>query len=277
LELLGLIGDGIWHDPSSGDKKTMGMNDSSPLNDLEIILSRWWLITLLMIAGGLVGWFISFNKPPIYEARASMVILLEQGQQGDTSDNKTSMELSNVNALISARAMGADLIANFGEKCENITNLDMQIERRESNWDLVVRCSDPQSAAELANAWVDNAFTVLEDAYQHGLKVEALSVTFDLLKSCRNDPAQELCAGFQDMNALQERIRSLRDEIGVEKQASQGINSALTFRIESHATIPVKPAANAPGALLLAGAVIGLLLGILTTTVHRRNHAKKPS
>ena len=255
----------------------MGMNDSSPLDDIEMILSRWWLLTILTIMGGLVGWLISLARPPVYEARASMVVYVEYIQRGVITESESSWYLSTVSTLISPRALGPGLIQEFEQDCENILLEDLQIERRESNWDLVVRCSDPQAVAELANTWVDSAYALLADAYDHGLKVQSLSTTIDQLKFCKDDLSQEICAGISDVDTLIVRLKSLQEEIGKEQQASQGVIPNLVFRIESHATAPAKPSAQAPGVLILSGVIIGLLIGILAATTHPRNPFKKHS
>jgi hypothetical protein len=254
----------------------MAMEDSSALDTFERILSRWWLLALLTVLGGLSGWLINFIKPPVYEARASMVVNMVYTGRAASTD-QTSWLLSSVASMVSPRVLGPELIPEYAEVCKGITNADLQLERRESVWELVARCSNPQGAADLANAWLDLASTTLSDALVHSLNVEALTTSLELLKTCKNFSTQEVCKGFTNVEALQQQIKSLQNEITIEQQASQGIIPSISFRIESHADIPESPSARATGILILAGMVMGMMAGILVITLPSRPPSKKKS
>lgn len=251
------------------------MKDTSLLDDIQPVVSTWWLISILAIAGGLIGWLISLTKPPMYEARASMMILLDANKWNKVSGYQSDILPSNINALISPQVLGTGLIAEYGESCGDLAGVEMQIERRESQWSLVVRCPDAQGAADLVNGWAETALSVLAEAYDHSLNVEALAINLNILIACKDDPDAGICGEISDLDSLQGRILSLRDELEQERQASRGINPGLSFRIESYATIPAKPASNDPGALILAGMVAGLIIGILVATIRPRNRLAK--
>jgi hypothetical protein len=239
------------------------MNTSPPLDSVEKVLARWWLLVALFIAGGLAGWLASLAKPPVYEARGNLVILFGQEERDGYSDNQMTMELSNVNALISQRALAPELITEFGGACPGITTRDLQIERRSAQWDLVVRCSTAQGAADVANAWLDSAVAVLDEAYAHGLEVERLGAELGILKECKADRSQPLCASIPTYESLKEQIDSVLASLNREKHLSGGVTPDLVYRIESYASVPDEPAANNPGALILAGAFIGFLAALL--------------
>ena len=251
------------------------MNASPPLESLEKVLARWWLVAAFFIVGGLAGWLVSLVKPPVYEARANLVILLGQVEREGYGDNQSSMELSNLNALISQRALGPALIEAYAGSCPGITTADLQIERRETQWDLVVRCSTAQGAADLANAWIDEAYAILADAYAHGVEVQRLDSQLSVLKACKEDLSLPLCASIPDYPGLKEQIDALWEDISAEKQLSGGVTTDLTYRIEAYAATPDGPAANAPGALILAGAFIGFLTALLLTLALPGMHPAK--
>lgn len=251
------------------------MKNFIPLTDLKVILSRWRLLFLLVVAGGLAGWMYSLGNLPIYEARSSMVFYQESGKRRTLPDTQFSLSLNNISTLLSPRALGSILLPEFGKDCEGITNADLQVERRETNWDLVVRCTDAQAAADLANAWADNAFSILDEAYNHSLKVESLATTIDFLKNCNYDSSLNICSGISDLDIVKQKMQTLWDEVGVEKRASMGINPNLVFRIESYAYVPTKPVAKTEKGFIVSGGVIGFLLGTLMIIVNQQILSRK--
>jgi len=251
------------------------MNQFTPISDLEIILSRWRLLILIVLIGGLAGWLYSLGNPPIYEARSSMVFFLDEGQREKLPDTQFSLSFNNLNTILSPRAQGPILIQEFGKDCKDMTIYDLQIERRETNWDLVVRCPDAKAAADIANAWADNAFSVVSDAYGHSLKVESLATTIDFLKRCNYNSSLEVCSGITDTDIVKQKMQTLWDEVGVEKRASMGINPNLVFRIESYANIPIKPVAKTVKGFIVSGGVIGLLIGTLLIIFNHQIQVRK--
>ena len=249
----------------------MGMNDLIPRDDFELLLSRWWLLAILIITGGLIGWIVSRSHPPIYEARASLVVNPNYSQLKGMNGNNSSLDTSNIVALVSPKALGPTLIQGLDTHGVQIKIQNMQIEQRESVWDLVVRSTDAQVSADMANAWIDLAYTTVEQASEHYLNLMVYTDEFNLLTSCKVDSTSEICTGISTSNPLIQQLQSLQEKMSVEKKASQGINTDISIRIESHADVPTKPATFAPGLLILAGAFVGLLLGILMVMVYPRN------
>lgn len=249
-------------DPKLMFQKEYDMDDS-PLDKFERIVSLWWLVALLAILGGLIGWAINTIKPAVYEGRASLVVYFKVSGRESYGETQSSYLLSTVAAIVSPYALGPTLVSDFEGDCKNISVDDLYLERRESVWDLVVRCSSAQGAADLANAWIDAAMSKLNTAYEHSVNVEALTVSLTTLNSCGNFPTQDICLQYSTIEEQQLQIKALQQEIRKEEQGSQGMVSNVSFRIESLSKVPVKPIANAPGLLIIAGMAIGLLVGIL--------------
>ena len=55
----------------------MTSQEFSPRESLERILARWWVIVLITVLGGIVGWTFHFLQPPIYEASAVITINMD--------------------------------------------------------------------------------------------------------------------------------------------------------------------------------------------------------
>lgn len=237
--------------------------DISPLDKFEHLLSQWWLLAILGILGGIVGWSITFIKQPVYEARASLVVHLNYHGRNTYSESYSSYLLSTIAAIISPYSLGPSLISNDIVECTNLTINDLQLERRQSVWDLVVRCTSAQGAVNLANEWLDAAMISLTDAYEHSLTIDVLTANLDILKSCGYIPAPELCSDISTLEDQQSLIRSLQQEIRIEEQKSKGMESIVSFEIESYASASDKPIAYSSGIFPLAGTAIGLLVGIL--------------
>ena len=53
------------------------MKEFAPLEVIENALSRWWVLVILTILGGIVGLFFPISRPPIYEAEATIAVSID--------------------------------------------------------------------------------------------------------------------------------------------------------------------------------------------------------
>lgn len=241
----------------------MDMQGQSAADLFEKVLSRWWLLALLTVLGGLGGWVVSFGRTPIYEARTSIEVIITDARLGE---NRIERLMKNAISIVSPRSMSPALIQDIEEDCPGSSTADMQLEHRLLVLDLVVHCSNPQGAADLANAWAEAAGAALTEAYDHSLVLEELTLHLEALKDCLHNPSKAPCSDYTDLEALRQEIQSLEEDISIERAASQGMRPEFSFRIESRADVPSKPEADGRGVLILAGVVIGVSIGLLVVS-----------
>lgn len=259
------------------------MNDLSPGEMLERTIRFWWVIAAAMILGGIAAWGFTLSHPPVYEATAvynvSVDVEMLAGEQHLTP-TQVPTDFNSLNVYLAPAAdvfyqpevrnrLVADASAQgIPLKYSDINAADFYQDRRGIRWLLSVRYTDPVKAAKLANLWVAATDAALHQAQAHAARVPILQAQDQSIQKCftEMDFAQaNQCAGtsFATPSELNAYLSGLDREIGTEKQASLDIDAALQFVLVHPADPPAQPVLYNKGLVLLAGCLIGLLLGIL--------------
>jgi capsular polysaccharide biosynthesis protein len=245
----------------------MGLTkDINIQENYETIMRGWWITTLFALVGGLLGLLFSMTNPPIYEARAVLITGSDYSSINSESWTDTKIDyVNNKSALIVKSAeIQHQLIEDFKTRGIEIGLDAFSIERRLLKWDLVVQHSDPQIAADVANAWLELAIRSLEEARQNSLKVLETTLKLDLLTDCSKEVTPNaFCSGITNDSQLSEEIAKLTMQLDAEERNSKGITVVLTFEKGSLATTPTKPVIFNRNLLVLVGTIIGLLAGSL--------------
>jgi hypothetical protein len=256
------------------------MNDISPRKSLDQVLRYWWVIALAMIAGGIVGWGVSHLSAPVYEARA--------GYRVNVDDNallaelrKTNPEavlsydirapyltpvalvfyLPEVRSAVEEQARAEGLAFPSGGFRSGVLSLD----QRGDEWTIIVRHSNKETAAKLANMWVDIADKYLRQAHEEAVQAQVLKMQLTVLSNCFSDMNlvdANKCAGttFVDMREIQAYLKDLDRQYQEALTASKGISTLVTFNRSSVADPPERPVYYTTSLLILAGSLIGLLI-----------------
>jgi hypothetical protein len=136
----------------------------------------------------------------------------------------------------------------------------VRLEARLSDWHFIAQNEDPATAAMIANAWAQAAIEGLDDAYAHAwaalsLQNGELDVTcFQQIQPMTSDSVSNCLSSGPNIES--ESLARLIEEI----EASHGILPALSFEFVRSASPPDSPVVWTRGALVISGAVIGLLL-----------------
>lgn len=246
------------------------MDELSPLGVFEQALARWWMVALITICGGGIGWAFHWQNPPLYEARAVFSVSIDFVQTGNLDQYEVDHAINMAGDLIGSTSV-LDQVASQA-RAQGI-QVDAQsllangtVERQEQNYMLRYRNTDPQKAAIVANLWAEEGLRELQTAFEHSLSANDLQQRIDELEMCLRrsvavDPVYSGC-GLQDLGQIQAEIQKENAALIPEVQASRGIIPALRFELSQKATAPTRPAVFDQNKLVLAGAFIGFLLGI---------------
>ncbi|KAF0109277.1 MAG: hypothetical protein FD146_321 [Anaerolineaceae bacterium] len=256
----------------------MHNRELSPLDALQKALRLWWLIALLGIAGGLLGWLFTRFQPPRYESSVTLSVALRQKELAAADKLPMSYALQEqylgpVLALFYSQDVEDKLVAGAEERGLDLghadfNSQDFRIERLYSRWRIVVRSRDPQTAAALADLWADTVYAALSDANGHALNAERLKMEADLVRRCfaaSDFPAANACAGtsFATLAEMDAHLAGLDAQSAAEREAAGGITFALDFSIAERAAVPTEPSLFSRSLTLSAGTAIGLLLGFI--------------
>jgi hypothetical protein len=241
----------------------------------ERALSRWWLMVLLMIIGGIAGWLFHLFYPPVYEAEAAITINMdfEQRQltqyEEDAAFNAAGAIItsSNVKNLVIKEAQVNGYSLNQSQIKEHFF-----LEGKQSVWILRVRDQNPKIAEELSNIWAENATSAMNMALSHALQAEQLQVQIDGLDNClagtlKPDAAEQLnCKGLAQ-EELQVMVQGRTEDLVHEKSASLGMIPIMAVAWTESASVPEKPVLYGQASLVIAGAFIGLVVSLWLTNV----------
>jgi hypothetical protein len=257
------------------------VEDISPLNNLEHALYYWWAITLAMIIGGLAGWGISRFSTPVYEARAGYRVtldgdsLLEELRKTDPDVELTydirapyltpvalAFYTPEVRSAVEeqARAEGLDFPP------DGFRNGQLTLDQRRSDWTVIVRHADSETAATLANLWVAIADAYLKRAQEQSALAASLKLQITLLSNCFTKTSladANQCAGtsFVDTSEMQAYYQNLDRRYQDAFSASDGVSTLVSFDPGVIAVPPVRPIYYSTGLLIVAGCLLGLIFG----------------
>ena len=249
----------------------MSVKEFSPLEEFSRIYKRLWLVVLLTMIGGFTGWVFHRVKPPLYEARAIVVVDIDFAQTGKLEEIEQDQAIGAAFALLGSTTVLEQAMTDV--RAQGIAfpgflyNQNMFMERRQSQLFLRVRMENPQVAEKVTNLWVNRAYTALVDAHEHAMKAQVLSNYLAAMKECPSisnvEPSIPSICGSASVEETQKNIFSIEAILEKETVASQGIIPALSISLSKNATLPNSPVSFGTGLLILAGALIGFFLALM--------------
>lgn len=236
---------------------------------VERILRQWWLVFLICILGGGIGWFLNDVQPPLYEAEARFHLYIDTVRTGPIDRLDTDVITQTAGWVMSTPEILDQVIAQAGLQGIQINREKiLEIftpEQRGELWILRVRFPDPQAAATLANLWAEIGGQRLTETLQHAERAESYRRFMESLQGCLmqayvTEPATAQCAA-NNAQTIQNDLASTGQLYLQEKGAARGVSQAIELSFESAAAMPTAPVRHQRSTFILAGALIGLLLG----------------
>jgi hypothetical protein len=269
------------------------VEDISPRDSLEHALRYWWVIAMTMIIGGIVGWGVARFSAPVYEARAGYRVTLdEEAVLAEAQKTNPQAELTYVLrapyltpiALVfyapevrlavreQALAMGLD----FPE--DGFRTGQMTLDQRRSDWTVIVRHYDSETAAKLANLWVAIADERLKNAHVQAATAASLKLQLAMLSKCFMDSSladgnQCASTSFTSSMEMQGHFQDMDNQYQKAFSTSEGVSTLVSFDRSTVAEPPVRPVYYSTGILMVAGSLLGLIIGgLFVIRLPTKNH-----
>jgi capsular polysaccharide biosynthesis protein len=253
------------------------MNELNPRDILERTFHGWPLVALGVLLGGLLGGLFSYLHPPVYEARAEILIHVDGAlwAQEKKVDIIQEIELFNSYQPISDLLFSDEVLQGLmtaaqaeGIPLDRHTLLNtFSIQRVNLVWQMTVRQKDPATAARLADLWVESALPVYQAAHEHAITAHSGEIERLAIEKCFTEAdfaSGNACAGlsFASPADLETFLADLDTRIANARTAARGVDAALTLEAGAPASVPSAPVRNARTWLVLAGTLAGLMIGI---------------
>ena len=203
------------------------------LDYLAIIRKRWWLILLLVISTVSTTLVISKNQKPVYEA--SLKFLFSTPPVAEVSVYNEFRQVSVGDQIPSAKANFIEILASEVVAWEAIETLGANITTGEvlagltvepvlnSEFvELLLRCEDPQLAADMANALMDAALRYYGELRSRPTTMSRVFIAEQLSLSREAwEEAEERLTRFQ--------IENRTGDLDIEVSAKQSLLRSLTL------------------------------------------------
>jgi capsular polysaccharide biosynthesis protein len=252
----------------------VAVREYSPLDTFQNILNRWWLIVLLALIGGGVGWVFHRMQPPTYEARAVLTAIIDYTQTAPLTEYDHDQTIGIVMAVVLSKDVVDETIIKAQNQQVPVQGLEygstIFLERKHSVLELIVRDANPQNAAALANLWAETAYKSLVEAQGNAVQARVLRGQLIALEKCMQLPATssdkpEICSGFPAED-IPMKIQALEPQVQETELRTMGIIPPLFFELSQNAGVPSKPVAYGANMLVLSGAMIGFIAGVLVVS-----------
>ncbi len=243
---------------------------------IKNIAEKWLFITSVVIAGGLIGFFISFFLTPKFESGAVFSVTIDYTQTGALSDAEEDQAMRGVGSVLFSDDVVEQTLEELDQKGAGISKPAFTenafSDREEFRWTLRFRSDDPEIPKMVVDSWSSNADQVLQTSLNHALIMVSEYELLNNLEMCLQRTTESFHAdavcGFKNISELQKAIEDTSKGIQYEKQLSRGLFSYLSITLVEKADIYASPVSHSRNDLVFGGAVIGLLSCILILAVY---------
>jgi uncharacterized protein involved in exopolysaccharide biosynthesis len=224
---------------------------------VDVLLRHWKLILSITVTAVVVAVVVGFLSPPIYEAKASVLIattraeiIFEPKYRTFTLEEDKELRETLV-ALVKSSSVAAEAIERLGDELEpenqSIRNILSKVAVNTSGdlIDISVKSTDHEETAAIANAWAESYVSYVNGLYSDILQSpEKLQVQADAAERDYEE-RQRVWESFVGNNTIAELGRQITD-----KELLCNIKS-LREQIESGSLSPASSAANSLTLVLL--------------------------
>lgn len=260
----------------------MEMNDAlefRPGNLLRSLLRRWPLIALCGVLGAATGLGLSSLRPAIYAAETTIGVSISYALTEPLDLVVEDRVYDRVAGLIQSdqtmervwhRIPESDVAAREWRTLEDLRAV-MRLDRRLSEWGMVVLSEDPQFAAQVSMIWSEESLKVLRDALDHAWQLAQL---VNQAAGAEFEAAEEISVDWYNRRIWECQIvpfeiepELLEGPIRTELNQSRGLFPSLVIELLREAVPPDAPIIWGRGTLILGGCLIGIMAGLIGLAV----------
>lgn len=244
-------------------------NDLIPVQILQKIMRRWWMIALVMILGGLLGLLFSQFHPRIYESKATVSTVVDYAFLDKLDDWEEDQIFETIGDVIVSTEVKDQVLARAAETGINYSAAEMSAnfsaDRQDTRWMLRVRDADAEKAQALNSFWAEAALSKLAELRQNSFLSISVQQSLDALTACLAnkvlvDPSAALCPEL-DVAQVKARIDQIASDPDLKMIWHSLALAHTSFDLTEESTV-ASPVLFGRNISVLAGSLIGLIVGI---------------
>jgi hypothetical protein len=136
--------------------------------EVEYSISRWYMLVLVFLIGGVAGWGTGYIVPTDYEARAPLFVAFNADAIFTSPDDYKNAQFEEVTDLILSDEVLDEALTGLDEKDRAAMRERLSVQwRNAGRWELVAQSGVHTRAALLVALWRELAFEQITDALSH--------------------------------------------------------------------------------------------------------------
>jgi hypothetical protein len=238
---------------------------------IQVLISRWPLLVISILVGGLMGLIFSFSRPPVYEASVFLQVSVDHGRALIPDDYTRLRAFDKVRLIFLADDTITQVLQKYSHETGGTNSIQdvaefrasIKLTQRQEGFQLFVYSSSPVEASSLANLWGEIALSEIREATRHALRAaEYQSALYGAwCKIAAGEEGSEsqifwVCQYGGGQIAPGDLAEGVLEEV----QKSRGILPVFSFSWIEKSSPPEKPVRSAFGWSVIAGALVGLIL-----------------
>ena len=261
-------------------------NQIKPLETIEVSIRYWWVLTGVMIIGGIFGFLFFSFTPSVFESRAIFSMFIDYTKTEKMTDIEADQAIVAAGDLFLSKKVVDGVLAEAGKKGIVLTPETFRssafLERTNSEWTIITRSGSPENSMTLVNIWAGQSAAVFREGSNHATRSYFYHRQLTSLTRCVEqvpsvEPAASVC-GFASLTMLQEAIRSVSLQENQEADQSMVMIPGLRISLINQAEGPGNSIESGQSIDILAGAFLGLLIFVLLNDrLFERITTKRPA
>lgn len=243
--------------------------------------NQYLLISLMMVFFAMLGLLGSFLIKPNYEAKSILVTNFELVEGTNITEIMVYSQLELVRQIMLHPDITDEVIRLEHQAGNPISLEELKqigvIEGRLNSTLVKIRSTEPEVAARIATNWVEVAYNRLSEAYEHALLVSEAKWLLTSSENCVSDEKVSQSAFCKNLTLenLEAETDKAQAVILEEGPKSLGLTKEIQISQFQPASIPTEPIQGSRGNFMLIGALIGLVLSMITLEMPRNNKKVK--
>ena len=249
--------------------------DLVPRSLLLKTIQYGWLLILMMLIGGLVGYLFHLSQPALFESSVTFTFSFDFARLGALQQSEEDQAMGAAGVLVDNTTLVEQLSAQAATQGWLPPGYELRhnlaAERKSYRWIFHVRHPDPQTARRIADRWGELGLASLKAAAAHAAQANLAQNELNALESCLRqmaviEPASAQC-GWPTLPEVQRAAADLSQKYIDERAASRGLIAGLSYDLSTQADLPTQPLSYGVNLLVLAGGLIGFIagFGLITT------------